>query len=68
MFIFFSKICNYFKFSDVKVPFLDLALHNPASINIDNMNYSFEIDTSGSANYYMNSELDAILYQKEVPF
>ncbi len=50
------------------VSFIDLALHNPASINIDNVNYSFEIDTNGSANYFMNSELDAIFYEKEIPF
>ncbi|CAK64467.1 unnamed protein product (macronuclear) [Paramecium tetraurelia] len=54
--------------TDQQLPFVDLVLHNTPSINIDDVNFSFELDLNGCAPYYMNSELETAFGQLEIPY
>lgn len=45
-----------------------MVLHNTPQINIDNVNFSYELDLNGSAPYFMNSELETAFSELEIPY
>jgi hypothetical protein len=43
-------------------------LHNTPSINIDDVNFSYELDLNGCAPYYMSSDLEQAFSKLEIPY